>query len=331
MFTNLVDVAKEIRADLIEVYWILLVPLVCLLIALELVKDGDEPPQGGRIIKRVVISILLLLSFNLVVNTIGMLGDGIIEKVDKLTSMKEALKNLGPTKANLSNEWFNLREHILYAFSLISYIVAYLGFFVAEALTQFVWVILYTVSPLMILAYVPKETANITANLYKGLVKVIVWKLLWSILGALLLKMAMEPQVTGMADWILSIVMNFCIGLAMLFVPMAAKSLINDGLEGAASALSAAPTIAASGAIKGMASKTLNKAKVGLGRSVRFVSSPAVNIGKRGAQWAASKSNMKERVSRPVSNFGNKYQEIGMNDEQKTERRKHVDRQNRKK
>jgi len=331
VFTNLVDVAKDIRADLVEVYWIMLVPLVCLLIAMELIKDGDEPPQGGRIIKRVVISILLLLSFNLVVNTIGMLGDGIIEKVDKLTSMKEALKNLGPTKANLSNEWFNLREHILYAFSLIAYIVAYLGFFVAEALTQFVWVILYTVSPLMILAYVPPSTANITANLYKGLVKVIVWKLLWSILGALLLKMAMEPQVTGMADWILSIVMNFCIGLAMLFVPMAAKSLINDGLEGAASALSAAPALAATGALKGVASKSLSKASGGLGRSARFVSSPAVNVGRRGAQWAKAKSNFKERVSRPVSKYGQKYQEMGMNDEQKNEWRKNVGRRNRKK
>ena len=80
-------------------------------------------------------------------------------------------------------------ENILYAFSLIAYIIAYLGFFVAEALTQFVWVILYTVSPLMILAYVPVQTANVTSNLYKGLVKVVLWKIMWTILGALLLKM----------------------------------------------------------------------------------------------------------------------------------------------
>lgn len=168
------------RADLIEVYWILLVPLVCFLMAIELFKGGDEQPQGARILKRVVISILLLISFNQVVNVIGMLGDGVVDKIDKLSNLKEVLQSLGPKEENLSNEWFNLREHFLYLLSLVSYIIAYLGFFVAEVLTQFVWVILYTISPLMILAYIPVQTANVTGNLYKGLVKVIIWKILWT-------------------------------------------------------------------------------------------------------------------------------------------------------
>lgn len=319
MFSNLVDVAKVMRADLTEVYWLLLIPLVCGLFALEFLKEGDEPPQGGRILKRVVISILLLITFNEVVNIIGMLGDGIIERIDKISSFKDAMKNLGPTEANLSNEWFNLREHILYAFSLIAYIIAYLGFFVAEALTQFVWVILYTVSPLMILAYVPVQTANVTANLYKGLVKVVLWKIMWTILGALLLKMAMEPSVTGMADWIMSIVMNFCIGLAMLFVPMATRSLINDGMEGAASALSAAPALAAGGAVKGFASKaatgSVNKVKQGLG----FAARPARNLKDSGVGWAKDKSNFNENVERPVREAKDWYSNIG-----KTKRSKSV-------
>ena len=179
MFNGIIDVAKDIRTDLIEVYWILLVPLVTFLVAVELFKDGNEPPQGGRILKRVVISILLLISFNSVINTIGALGDGIIDSIDQLPSLSDALSKLGPTKAEMSNEWFNLREHIIYVFSLIAYMFAFLGFYIAEALTHFVWVVLYAVSPLMILAYIPPQTANITGNLYKGLIKVIIWKILW--------------------------------------------------------------------------------------------------------------------------------------------------------
>lgn len=311
MFSNLVEVAKVMRSDLIEIYWILLVPLVCFLFAIEIFKDGDEPPQGGKILKRVVISILLLITFNEVVNIIGMLGDGIIERIDKLASFKEAIKKLGPSEANMSNEWFNLREHILYAFSLIAYIIAYLGFFVAEALTQFVWVILYTVSPLMILAYVPAQTANVTGNLYKGLIKVVLWKIMWTILGVLLLKIATEPSVTGMADWIMSIVMNFCIGLAMLFVPMATRSLINDGMESAASALSAAPALAVSGAVKGVATKAASgsakKMKAGLG----FASRPARNLKDRGLNWAKEKTNFKDNVQRPTREAKDWYSNLG--------------------
>lgn len=299
MFNNIVSVAKDIRADLIEVYWILLVPLVCLLIVVELIKDSDSPPQGGRILKRVVISILLLMTFNFVANTIGLIGDGIIEKIDQIENMQEVLKNIGPKKENLSNEWFNLREHILYAFSLIAYIIAYLGFFVAEALTQFVWIILYTISPLMILAYVPAQTANITANLYKGLVKVVVWKILWCVLGALLLKMASEPMITGMADWILAIVMNLCIGLSMLFIPVATKSLINDGLEGAASALGAVPTFAATKFMKTGVAALSSKTK----SSARNLLHPQKN---RSQKMAGQSQNFKNRPNFNNSKPNNK-------------------------
>lgn len=268
-------------------------------------------PQGGKIIKRVVISILLLITFNDVVNIIGMLGDGIIERIDKLSSFQDALRQLGPTEANLSNEWFNLREHILYAFSLIAYIIAYLGFFVAEALTQFVWIILYTISPLMILAYVSPQTANITGNLYKGLIKVIIWKTLWTILGALLLKMAIEPSVTGMSDWIMSIVMNFCIGLAMLFVPMATRSLINDGMESAASAMSAAPAIAATGAIKGVSKKFAKFSGRKSMQGAEFASRPARNLKKRGVNWAKEKTNYEKNVSRPLNESKDWYSNLG--------------------
>ena len=327
MFSKLIDVAKEIRLELVEVYWILLIPLVCSLIAIELIKSGDEPAKPGNILKRVIISILLLISFNEVINVIGMLGDGVINKIDRLSDFKEVLKNLGPKKANLSNEWFNLREHILYVFSLFSYIIAYLGFFIAEALTQFVWLVLYTISPLMILAYIPQATANITMNLYKGLVKVIIWKLLWVVLGALLLKLAMEPEISGFEDYIMSIVMNLCIGFSMLFVPMAARSLINDGLEGATSAMSAIPTMATTGHIKAT-SKALAKGGVNKGTStLGFAGRPLKNLANRSLQATRHNQVFSKKVKRPIKSAHNWYLELGMNKEQKNNFRKNMRKQ----
>ena len=75
-------------------------------------------------------------------------------------------------------------------------------------------------------------------------------KFLWTVLSVLLLKLAMEHQTSNMEDYLAAIILNLCIGLSMLFIPLATRSLINDGLEMAASGLALAPATAAVSAAK---------------------------------------------------------------------------------
>ena len=277
MFDQLAVVAKEIRSEVLDLYWILLIPLILVLIVFEFFKGKQESIDVLEILRRTVISVLLLFSFDYTINVIGMIGDGIIEKIDKITDVWEVLRNLGPNYKESSSGLFNLRGHILYVFALISYIIAYLGFFVAEALTHFVWVVLFTISPLMILAYIPKSTANVTANLYKGLIKVVIWKILWTVLGVLLLKMAMNPTVGNMEDYLLSSILNLCIGLSMLFIPVATRSLINDGMESAASALASVPAMAAATTAKLYATKAVKQGATKAWSAGRFAAKPITN------------------------------------------------------
>lgn len=269
------EVGRQLRGELIEVYWTLLVPFVVLLIILEFFKE--EPPNVGDTLRRVVVSILMLYSFDYVINAIAMVGDGITDRIDGIQKLWDVLKNLGPNYNNASGEWFNLRETAIYFFNIAAYIIAYLGFFVATALIHFVWTVLYICSPLMILMYVSKSTAHVTKSLYTGLIQVVTWKILYSILGVLLLKMAMNPQVTGMEDYLMSIIVNLCIGVSMLFIPIATKSLVNDGLQGAASALAAVPTMAAGVAIKGAALAASKKLAAKGAMAGNFMSLPAQN------------------------------------------------------
>ena len=101
------------------------------------------------------------------------------------------------------------------------------------------------------------------------------------LLGALLLKLAMEPQYSGLEDYLQSIVMNLCIGLSMLFIPIAAKSIINDGVNGAASAIAVLPAMATAQAIKtktmGLVKNPFDKKKT---ESQQQKSKPTIN--KRG-------------------------------------------------
>ena len=248
MFDYLPEVGRQLRGELVHVYWTLLVPFVVLLIILEFFKK--DPPNVGEILRRVVISVLLLYSFDYVVSVVAMVGDGITDRIDGIQKLWDVLKNLGPNYNNSSHQWFSLRETTIYFFNIAAYIIAYLGFFVATALIHFVWTVLYICSPLMILMYVSNATAHVTKSLYTGLIQVVTWKILYSILGVLLLKLAMNTNFNGMEDYLMSIIVNLCIGVSMLFIPFATKSLLNDGLQGAASALAAVPTMAAGVALK---------------------------------------------------------------------------------
>jgi hypothetical protein len=218
---------------------------------------------------------LLLYSFEECMNIIAMISDGVTDKIGGLVQLKDLLKSLGENYAKAETNWLRVREAILYLISFLSYIVAYLGVFVAEVLIHLVWSILYVVSPIMILMYVSEKTSFVTSSLYKGLINVVTWKILWSILGILLLKMATAPESASTDNLIASILLNLCIGLCMLFVPVAAKSLITDGLGSAASAMAAAPTWAAFGAAKLYAAKAVKGGAA---------------MGGRGAKWLAGGS-----------------------------------------
>lgn len=271
MFEYLGSVGAELHAQMVQMYWVLLVPFVAFLFTLEVI--GDENPNLRDLFRRIVISVLLLLTFDWTLQTIAVVGDAVTEKISGLQKLSEVLQNLGPNYSG-KDSWFNVRETILYVFSIAAYLIAYLGFFVATALTHFVWTILYVASPLMILMYVSRHTAHVTASLYKGLVQVVIWKLFWSILGVLLLKLAMQPEITGLEDYIMSVVVNLCIGFSMLFIPIATRSLVSDGMSSVASTLAAVPALAAGGAIKLAAAKYGGKIAAGGAFAAKPVTNP---------------------------------------------------------
>lgn len=255
MFEFLPEVCRELRGHLLEVYWILLVPFTVFLIVVEFFKMPEGQLNAGDIIKRAFISMILLFSFDEVINLIAMVGDGVTDKINGVKSLWDLMEEIGKNYEETSISWLKFREAVIFVLSLFSYIVAYLGVFVANVLIHFVWSVLYVCSPLMILMYVSRSTSFVTANLYKGLINVMTWKILWSILAVMLLKLATAPQVGDWDNFLTAILINLCIGVSMLFIPFATKSLIGDGMSSAASALAAVPTAATGAFVKGMAVK----------------------------------------------------------------------------
>jgi hypothetical protein len=275
MFEYLPEVCRELNANIKELYWILIIPFTLLMIILEFFKLPEGNPNASVIIKRVVVSILLLISFDEVINMIAMVGDGVTDRIQGLSQLSDLIKHLEDNYKNSEVSWLKFREAVIFILNLLSYIIAYVGVFVANVLVHFVWSVLYVCSPLMILMHISTRTSFVTSNLYKGLINVVTWKILWSILGVMLLKLATSPMVGNWDNFLTTILVNLCIGFSMLFIPFTTRSLISDGMSSAASALAAVPTLATGTVVKGLAQKqskrlvgsTINGTKNGFGRA----------------------------------------------------------------
>lgn len=280
MFEFLPEVCRELRGHLVDAYWILIVPFCVFLIIFEFFKMPEGNPNAGDIIKRAVVSIILLLSFDETLNIIAMVGDGVTNEINGVKSLWDLMGELGENYEENSVSWLKFREAVIFVLSLCSYIIAYLGVFIANVLIHFVWSVLYVCSPLMILMHISKSTSFVTTNLYKGLINVMTWKILWSILAVMLLKLATAPQVGDWDNFLTAILINLCIGISMLFIPFATKSLIGDGMSSAASGLAAIPAAATGALVKGLALKhgkalatgSLSTTKSGINRLGRPVS-----------------------------------------------------------
>jgi hypothetical protein len=307
MFENLHLHAKALHAETVEIFWIILPALVSILIVLEILRGDGNEPNISELLKRSVLCILLLISFDFTVNVIAMVSDGITHKLSDGESLLEAVKQLGPNSQGESDGLFDIREHIIYFFSIAAYLVAYIGFFASVALVNFVWAILYITAPLILPCFISRATAPIVGNLYRGLISVATWKILWTLLGSLLLKLAMSPKVAGLEDYFLSMVVNLLIGLSMLLIPLFTKSLISDGLASASSALAAAPGLVAakagSLAMKKFGRKALSKSMEGL----KFAGQPASNLVTSRTKIWAGQRKLERRFNtakRNYSDFG---------------------------
>ncbi len=246
MYDWLPEVCREIRGGLVDVYWLAIVPLTLLMIILEFFKLPEDKPDAMKVIKRATISIILLVSFEEVMHMIASVGDGIVETISPKPHINEVLNEAWGFIQGIEVSWYKFKETIIWIFALISFIFAYVGAFFADALVHFTWAILFVISPLMILAYIPQSTSKIATGLYRSLCTVMCWKVLWAVLGLILLKMTTHAPIASESDYnsILLIVMNLFIGASMLFIPIATKAFLSADFAAFSGGLALAPALA---------------------------------------------------------------------------------------
>ncbi|MBX9765656.1 MAG: hypothetical protein K2X47_00170, partial [Bdellovibrionales bacterium] len=217
------------------------------------------------VLKRAMISTLLLAAFPEISQSIVFVADGIAEKIDSMNTL-DAVIQMAKEKsesypAGSASILLGFNDLLMAVLTFLSFLILFIARYLMIAMYHFFWVFYMVSAPLLLLFNLFPATGNITANLFRGMIEVACWKIVWAILGAMLSSLAFGDAYKTEGAYVTIVVMNFVIAIAMLATPLFVKSLGSQGAQAmssgigqqAVAAMAAVPTKGMSLAVKGKA------------------------------------------------------------------------------
>jgi hypothetical protein len=268
-FDILGSLLRDLNSQFVTMYYLMLPVFFMLAVVVAWFKSPTGSPELLDIVKRALISTLLLAAFPDISRAIVGIADGITEKIDAANSLDAIIRMAKEKASTYSNSpspsllMFN--DLLMATLSFLSYLAVYIARYLMIALYQFFWVFFTVSAPLLLLFNLFAGTSQITVNLFKGMIEVASWKIVWAILGAMLAALSFGDIYRVEGDYVTLIVMNFIIAIAMLMTPMMVRSIVGGGLQQMSSSLGAATvaTIAAAPMkftqAKGLGQKLFNR------------------------------------------------------------------------
>lgn len=251
-FELLGTLARDLHQEFVNMYYLLLPVFFSLAVVVAWFRSPTGSPEFLDIIKRAIIATILLAAFPDISKAILFIADGIVEKIDKLNTL-DTLIRMAQEKSegysvSVSSMILQFNDLIIATLSFLSYLVLYIARYLTIAMYHFFWIFFMISAPILLLFNLFEGTQQVTKNLFKGMIEVACWKIVWAILGAMLAALSFGDAYKTEGSYIVLIVMNFIIALAMLMTPMMVKSLVGGGLQGMSSSLGAASIAAMSAA-----------------------------------------------------------------------------------
>jgi hypothetical protein len=247
-FGLLGSLMEQLHQEFVRIYYLMLPVFFGLALIFAWFKSSGSAPDFLDVLKRAVISMILLVAFPDITRAIAFVAEDITNRIDAINSLDNVIRmaqekaqsySFSPTSILLQ---FN--DLVIATLSFLSYLVLYIARYLTVAMYHFFWVFFTITSPLMLLFNLFQGTSQITINLFKGMIEVASWKIVWAILGAMLTALSFGNAYRTDGNYLTLIVMNFVIAVAMLMTPMIVRSIVGAGLHGMSSSLGAAAVTA---------------------------------------------------------------------------------------
>jgi len=232
----------------VNIYYLMLPVFFALALVMAWFRSSGNAPDFMDVLKRTVISMILLVAFPDISRAIAFVAEGITNKIDAVNSLDTFMRMVQEKSQNYSYSPTSLllqfNDLLIATLSFLSYIVVYIARYLTIAMYHFFWVFFTISSPLMLLFNLFQGTSQITVNLFKGMIEVASWKIVWAILGAMLTALSLGDAYKTDGNYVVLIVMNFVIAVAMLMTPMIVRSIVGQGFHSMSSTLGPAAVAA---------------------------------------------------------------------------------------
>lgn len=262
-FNLMGSLMRDLHQEFVRMYYLMLPVFFCLSIAITWLRSPGGSLDFVDVLKRAMISTLLLAAFPEISRSIVFIADGIAEKIDSMNTL-DAVIQMAKEKsasypASTSSLLLGFNDLLMATLSFLSFLVLYIARYLMIAMYHFFWVFYVVSAPLLLLFNLFPATTNIASNLFRGMIEVACWKIVWAILGAMLASLAFGDVYKTEGAYVTIVVMNFVIAIAMLATPLFVKSLGSQGAQAmssgigsqAVAAMAAVPTKGISLAAKG--------------------------------------------------------------------------------
>jgi hypothetical protein len=275
-FELLGSLARDLHQEFVNMYYLLLPVFFALAVVVAWFRSPSGSPEFLDIIKRAVIATILLAAFPDISNAILVITEGVAENIDQLNSL-DSLIRMAQEKSegysvSVTSVILQFNDLIIATLSFLSYLILYIARYLTIAMYHFFWIFFMISAPLLLLFNLFEGTQQITMNLFKGMIEVACWKIVWAILGAMLAALSFGDAYRAEGSYLVLIVMNFVIAIAMLMTPMMVKSLVGGGLQAMSSTLGAA-SIAAMAAAPAKAAKATTTSRNAINTAGNYVQS----------------------------------------------------------
>jgi hypothetical protein len=247
-FGLLGSLMEQLHQEFVNIYYLMLPVFFSLALVVAWFKASGNAPDFLDVLKRTIISMILLVAFPDIARAIAFVAEGITNKIDAVNSLDTFLRMAQEKTQNYSSTPVSIllqfNDLIIAVLSFLSYLVLYIARYLTIAMYHFFWVFFTISSPLMLLFNLFQGTSQITVNLFKGMIEVASWKIVWAILGAMLTALSLGDAYKTDGNYLTLIVMNFVIAVAMLMTPMIVRSIVGAGMHSMSSTLGPAAVAA---------------------------------------------------------------------------------------
>lgn len=251
-FEVLGSLIRDLHLEFQRIYYLMLPVFFCLSLLVAWVKNPAGGPDFLDVIKRAVVSTLLLVAFPDIAEGIVNIADGVAELIDKQGTLNTFIRMAGEKAQSYSLSTnpllLQFNDLIIAGLSFCSYLFLYLARYITIAMYHFFWLFLSVSAPLVLLFNLFPGTSSIVKNLFKGMIEVASWKIVWAILASMLKALAYGNIYATEGSYITLMVMNFVIAIAMLMTPSVVRSLVGPGFQAMAAPIGMA-TVAAMAAL----------------------------------------------------------------------------------